>query len=76
MHYCTPVCRSQMAALDPVYHFDLLATALSDLLFPFWDVRPKAFQACSLVWLLPLLAVAKCGSSVTKLWGPGSYCIH
>lgn len=65
-----------MAALDPVYHFDPLAAAPCDLLFLFWIVRSEAFQAGSLMWLLPLLSVAKCGSSVTKLWGPGSYCIH
>ncbi|ELK15402.1 Nuclear pore complex protein Nup93 [Pteropus alecto] len=33
----------QMAALDPVHHFDLLATAPCDLSSPFWNVRSRAF---------------------------------
>lgn len=44
MQYRTPVCHSQMAALDPVCHFDLLATVPCNLLFLFWNVPPKAFQ--------------------------------
>lgn len=76
MHYCRPVCHSQMAALDPVRHFDLLATAPCDLLFLFRSVQSKAFQASSLMRLLPLVVVTKCGSIVIKLWGPGSPCLH
>lgn len=42
-HYCKPVCHSQMAALHPVRHFDLLATAPCDRSSPFWNVRSRAF---------------------------------
>ena len=56
-----------MADLDPGRHSDLLSTAPCDLLFPFRNVQSKAFQAGSVIWLLPLVVVAKCGSLVIKL---------
>ena len=58
-----------MAHLDPGHHSDLLATAPCDLLFPFRNVQSEAFQAGSVIWPLPLVVVAKCGSLVIELPG-------
>lgn len=56
-----------MADLDPGRHSDLLSTAPGDLLFRFRNVQSKAFQAGNVIWLLPLVVVAKCGSLVIRL---------
>lgn len=61
-----------MADLDPGRHTDLLATAPCDLLFPFRNVQSEAFQAGNVIWPLPLVVVAKCGSLVIELPSPGS----
>lgn len=75
MHCCKSVSHSQTAALDPVRHSDLPATAPSGL-FLLWRVRSGFSGLQTRRGLPPSLVVAKRGSSVMKLWDPGSHHRH
>lgn len=74
---CVTVDQSVVLKWQPLPHVSLWSACCGTLwsLISVLECLIQSFSGPSLTWLLPSSATAKCGSLVTNLWGPGSYCI-